>query len=959
MTPPGSPPRESSLRGKDKDDLKQLFVDAIQQVLSEMAVEPTSEKSQPTTASLLTDLLKVFQATPSSDATAGLSMLASVGVDKDNHLQLPLDSQGRAPPNSPCITPLETVARMRHQKESTDLLVPSTDDPSAYSIYAEEPRDTAGDCKVSGKPKLPVTDDDIDVASLPNVGPLNDGQSTPNTVDIAVTNGERLVAGVRVSDVEERETCGVCEIKNDQYKCSSGPFGTSTPQFNANELESLLANAAKTRNRADSSDTADGLDLCEAREIKSENFRGDRQGIPDAVDSHVPSEPVTMRQLKDLFQAVLDCKPQTTSDGTGNGPAGPEMKAENSPDSDDKRTLASRVEYKTVNEAWDSKAYEYKIVDSPPPQDVSELDEFVFVVRKRIQKHTHDAIIYVDIKSPGLRDILRCVLKDVRTAGLEADKPAVERNLLFHFLPELKIFGAGSDDDTAEEDGIRHLTLLIKHLEEAYESTTGEMNSLLTHRKITYDLLWAFFKPGALLYMTCPSTGLPRCVRYSSGKETKTIRKGDCFEIQCQYFDYDGEVFGESTEILQIEMFSGARRIENLPAYPLEFHPDPEIWSRLVSAGRKFVSLIGCYHRQYEGNVFVQHKDQLMKVHVSSRIMVDAQQFRKWNPNYARLTTKKPHTDMFGQILDHEIVDRVQSNGMDPGELKEEELAICSPTVLGFSLNEKIWGEFAVEEVAEIQFSDAPFGMLGIPEDKKKVIKSLTESRVRATTEGKFDDIIEGKGQGIIILLHGPPGVGKTLTAEAISERLQRPLYSISAGDLSAHAEELEVQLTRTFRVASNWKAVLLLDEADVYLQRRDCLHLERNRLVATFLRTLEYYPGIFFLTTNMLQDFDAAILDRIQLKLQYHDLDSSARQAIFRHFLAKIGAEILEDEIRNFAEVSLNGRQIKNVIKLAHNVAMSEGVPLRADHIRSALRANGYTIPTPGSKIDNSLYDY
>jgi hypothetical protein len=50
---------------------------------------------------------------------------------------------------------------------------------------------------------------------------------------------------------------------------------------------------------------------------------------------------------------------------------------------------------------------------------------------------------------------------------------------------------------------------------------------------------------------------------------------------------------------------------------------------------------------------------------------------------------------------------------------------------------------------------------------------------------------------------------------------------------------------------------------------------------------------------------------------------------------------------------------KIKNVIKLAHNVAISEGVPLRADHIRSALRANGYTIPTPGSKIDNSLYDY
>jgi hypothetical protein len=109
---------------------------------------------------------------------------------------------------------------------------------------------------------------------------------------------------------------------------------------------------------------------------------------------------------------------------------------------------------------------------------------------------------------------------------------------------------------------------------------------------------------------------------------------------------------------------------------------------------------------------------------------------------------------------------------------------------------------------------------------------------------------------------------------------------------------------------------VLLLDEADIYLQQQDGLHLERNHLVATFLRTLEYYPSIFFLTTNMLQDFDAAILDQIQLKLQYHDLDSSAQQAIFRHFSAKTGAEILEDEIRNFAEVSLNGRQVRDSLR-------------------------------------------
>jgi hypothetical protein len=266
--------------------------------------------------------------------------------------------------------------------------------------------------------------------------------------------------------------------------------------------------------------------------------------------------------------------------------------------------------------------------------------------------------------------------------------------LLFHFLSELKSFGAGLNQDATEGDDMRHLGLLIEHLDEEYESTTNQLSSLLAHRKITYDLLWAFFKPGTLMYLTCPFTGLPRCIRYSSGKETKTVRKGDCFEIQGQYFDYDGEVFGEATETLQLELFAGARRIENLPIFPLEFHPDPNIWSRLVSAGQKFVSFIGCHHRQYEGNMFAPHKDQqLMKVHVSGRIMIDAQQFRKWNPNYGRLASKKPHTDLFGQLLDHEIVDRVRSNGMDPSELQEEDLAICSPTVLGFSLNEKVWGK--------------------------------------------------------------------------------------------------------------------------------------------------------------------------------------------------------------------------------------------------------------------------
>jgi hypothetical protein len=65
-------------------------------------------------------------------------------------------------------------------------------------------------------------------------------------------------------------------------------------------------------------------------------------------------------------------------------------------------------------------------------------------------------------------------------------------------------------------------------------------------------------------------------------------------------------------------------------------------------------------------------------------------------------------------------------------------------------------------------------------------------------------------------------------------------------GDLSTDAEKLEIQLTRAFQIASEWKAVLLLDEAAVHLQRGNVLHLERVRLGATFLPLPEYYQGIF-----------------------------------------------------------------------------------------------------------------
>jgi hypothetical protein len=88
---------------------------------------------------------------------------------------------------------------------------------------------------------------------------------------------------------------------------------------------------------------------------------------------------------------------------------------------------------------------------------------------------------------------------------------------------------------------------------------------------------------------------------------------------------------------------------------------------------------------------------------------------------------------------------------------------------------------------------------------------------------------------------------------------------------------ELERQLNRIFQTTSPWNALPLLDEADVFLQSRNELTLERNRLVVIFLK-LEYFDGILFLTTSLVNDFDAAILNRIHLKMKYEDLDKSGK---------------------------------------------------------------------------------
>jgi SpoVK/Ycf46/Vps4 family AAA+-type ATPase len=142
----------------------------------------------------------------------------------------------------------------------------------------------------------------------------------------------------------------------------------------------------------------------------------------------------------------------------------------------------------------------------------------------------------------------------------------------------------------------------------------------------------------------------------------------------------------------------------------------------------------------------------------------------------------------------------------------------------------------------------------------------------------------------------------------------------ISVGELTVdHGDPyaLEYKLEFIFKVAKHFNAVLLLDEADAFMERRTSCLDAHNRLVTVFLRMLENYDGILFLTSNRAIDFDDAIMSRIHLKIEYEDLTDESRRDIWNHFLSRArtpagSSSIKDKELQVLEKLLLNGRQVR-----------------------------------------------
>jgi hypothetical protein len=128
----------------------------------------------------------------------------------------------------------------------------------------------------------------------------------------------------------------------------------------------------------------------------------------------------------------------------------------------------------------------------------------------------------------------------------------------------------------------------------------------------------------------------------------------------------------------------------------------------------------------------------------------------------------------------------------------------------------------------------------------------------------------------------------------------RRPLYCVSAGELGTDAKTVDKALIQILELAQTWKAVLLLDEADVFLYQRSNNDVIRNALVSIFLRQLEYYQGILFLTTNMIAQCDLAFESTSSWIYSGNPLTCLVRSDSFHAALPSVGRTLAQADMED-----------------------------------------------------------
>ncbi|KAL1842955.1 hypothetical protein VTJ49DRAFT_3596 [Mycothermus thermophilus] len=572
--------------------------------------------------------------------------------------------------------------------------------------------------------------------------------------------------------------------------------------------------------------------------------------------------------------------------------------------------------------------------------------------------------------------------------------------------PEEVISGTPLDSPNT----IRHLEVFIdfidKHIVPQWKRAAGSEQRLFRFD----ELWMAFQHPGELLVSNSQPRRNPIWRLHSMSTElylaegivTNPMSRlnqrqpdsGDVgrLKLYAYHLNYNGESYVPVRERFVIPWYDGVQDITALPIYPLRFSGDESLKQEARRRGDAFQWAVAARHLTYDGwtvaHTFPRRgpddaTSPIASQYVNGDVIIDCVEGYKsrpldllgpssWNrdpdgfhfqKSFARpLATNEVALRYYNDPPIQSTSARIGSyvEMAETIQLNEDwSQAVYDTHVLRAREKNQIASYLDEErrDVVEgddiLLLPDAVVGDLRIDPLHKSMVNSLVKSHL-AKQEAQMSlpaaplgqDIIRDKGSAVVFLLHGVPGVGKTATAEAVALANRRPLFAITCGDLGFTPREVEQGLKEIFRLAQQWNCILLLDEADIFLSRRELRDLERNALVTVFLRVLEYYSGILFLTTNRTSEIFRVNIRKLreimaerhkmQMERKKPDEPDPPKLIIDPRSIIRF-AEKYYDMHEDTPEMRWNGRQIRNAFQIAYSLAEFEMLSL---HQRN--RGNG-----------------
>ncbi|KAJ5209578.1 hypothetical protein N7449_003957 [Penicillium cf. viridicatum] len=520
--------------------------------------------------------------------------------------------------------------------------------------------------------------------------------------------------------------------------------------------------------------------------------------------------------------------------------------------------------------------------------------------------------------------------------------------------------GAGESEirQGLSSEAQRQFDLFMDYVHETCGNEYTAADLLLEKGKIRPEYVQYLFKPNEVLVSNKNKEHIGYVAKDWPCRSIETHGNNPCWWISVQTWDFDGEFYKSRTRLSfetpksqhATEIPSSPKvdylshdsslplpnsdsdkeyAITDLDVFPIKYAPDYLV-RKLRRRGEIFWTFRTQKYVSYQAT-----EEENFQTMTDDRYIIDMKTYNRLHPVSDGYLTNGPRR----KTLD----DRVMAREQPP---QEPFSMLMPPRVTGFNLRRKKWFDLSVDRISHVEWNKDAFESLAIDSKSRDLIEALVTNHVEPEYSA---DLIAGKGNGLILLLHGGPGTGKTLTAESVAEIAERPLYRVTCGDVGIKPEEVEKYLESVLHLGKIWNCVVLLDEADVFLEQRGLEDLNRNALVSAFLRVVEYFEGILILTTNRVGTFDEAFKSRIQLALHYPPLGEEQRRSIWQTFIKRldgfdeeaVDVENLMGSLDVLQKEKLNGRQIRNAITTARQYAKWKREVLTYHHLKDVIEVS------------------